>query len=73
MSTTIKVSLRKVKNRNDEKQPVVIRITKDRKKRVLFTGIYIEPQFWDKTNFKIKKSHPNYQSINLNMLNVFQS
>jgi len=65
MPTTIKVGLRKVKNRKDKQNPIVLRITKDRKKRILFTGIYIEPQYWDATNFKVKKSHPNYTAINL--------
>jgi len=65
MASSIKLILRKKPNR-EGLFPLVLRITKNRKSSYLYTGHYIDSKFWDETNRKIKKSHPN--SVRLNNL-----
>jgi integrase/recombinase XerD len=65
MASSIKLILRKKPNK-EGLFPLVIRITKNRKSTYLYTGHYIDFKFWDETNRKIKKSHPN--SVRLNNL-----
>jgi len=60
---TIRAVLRKKKN-SENKFPIAIRITKDRKSTFLGTGQYIEEKYWDKTNRCVRKKHPNANYIN---------
>lgn len=65
MASSIKLILRKKPNK-EGLFPLVIRITKNRKSTYIYTGHYIDFKFWDETNRKVKKSHPN--SVRLNNL-----
>lgn len=60
---TVQVILRKKPNAH-KLYPIAIRITKDRKTTYIFTGQYIDEKFWDKTNRKVKRSHPNSARLN---------
>ncbi|MUP47287.1 recombinase [Gramella sp. BOM4] len=60
---TIRAVLRKKKN-SENKFPITIRITKDRKSTFLGTGQYIEEKYWDKRNRCVRKKHPNANYIN---------
>ncbi len=44
--------------------PLAIRIIKDRKPSYLFIGQYLEKNFWDDQNKRVKKSHPNSKRLN---------
>ena len=46
--------------------PIAIRITKNRKSTFLYIGQYLDEKFWDTSNKRVKKSHPN--SVRLNNL-----
>ena len=63
MASSIKLILRKKPNKQGL-LPLVIRITKNRKSTYLYTGHYIDSEFWDETNRKVKKSHPNSLRLN---------
>nr|WP_299485034.1 site-specific integrase [uncultured Allomuricauda sp.] len=64
---TVQVVLRKKANKQG-KYPIAIRITKDRKSSFIHTGQYVELKYWDASNNKVKRSHPNSSSINHLML-----
>lgn len=61
---TVKILLWKHYKKKDNKFPIAIRITKDRKTRYVFTGKYIAEKDWDSDNSKVKKSHPNSARLN---------
>ena len=61
---TVKILLWKHYNKKDEKYPIALRITKDRKPRYIFTGKYILEKDWDPILCKVKKSHPNSARLN---------
>jgi integrase len=61
---TAKIILRKEYQKKDGTYPLVIRIIKDRKPKYIFTGQYIFEKDWDKTNSKVKKSHPSSTRLN---------
>ena len=67
MASSIRLILRKKPNK-EGLFPLMIRIVKNRKANVIYTGHYIESQYWDEAERKIKKSHPN--SVRLNNLLV---
>ena len=67
MASSIRLILRKKPNK-EGLFPLMIRIVKNRKANVIYTGHYIESQHWDEVERKIKKSHPN--SVRLNNLLV---
>lgn len=67
MSASAKIVLRKKPNTNGL-YPIAIRITKNRHSIYKLLGHYIELEDWDIKNDKIKKSHPNSESLN-NLLN----
>ncbi len=50
----------------DNKYPVAIRITHNRKSSYMFTGQYIDFNQWDEKNLRVRKSHSN--SVQLNNL-----
>jgi len=47
---------------------LAIRITKNRRTRYLFTGQYIDEKDWDETKRRVKRSHPNYKTLNNHIL-----
>lgn len=61
---SLKVLLRKNKKRNDQKSPLALRITHNRKSRFIFLGQYLEEKHWDETTQRVKKSHPNSKRLN---------
>ena len=67
MASSIRLILRKKPNK-EGLFPLMIRIVKNRKSNVIYTGHYIELHHWDKIARKVKKSHPN--SVRLNNLLV---
>ena len=64
---TVKIVLRKNYKKKNGSFPIVLRLTKDRKTKFLFTGEYILEKDWDETRGLAKKSHPNSSRLN-NML-----
>lgn len=63
---TIKIVLRKNKQRKDGKMPLALRITQNRVRRFKFLGQYILEKDWDADMQRARKSHPN--SVRLNNL-----
>jgi len=63
MASSIKVTLRKKPNKQGE-YPLVLRITKDRRSTYLYTGQYIDLNYWDEANKVVRKSHPNAVRLN---------
>lgn len=49
--------------------PLAIRIIKNRKPSYLFIGQYLEKEFWDDQNKRVKKSHPNSKRLNALLAN----
>lgn len=66
--SSVQVVLRKKPNKQN-KYPIAIRITKNRKAGYLFIGQYIEEKYWDETNKRVKKSHSNSMMLNNLILN----
>ena len=60
----VKILLWKHYKKKDDKYPLALRITKDRKARYVFTGKYILEKDWDPVLCKVKKSHPNSARLN---------
>lgn len=60
---TVRVVLRGKTNKQGQ-NPLTIRITENRKSSYIFTGQYIEKKFWDDSNRRVKKSHPNSSRLN---------
>lgn len=63
MSTTIDVICYKSKILSNSENPLMLRITKDRKRRYLSLGISINPRYWDFTKNKPKRNCPNKEQI----------
>jgi integrase/recombinase XerD len=53
---TIKILLRNKPNKIGE-YPIVLRITKNRKSKIISLGINCDPKYWDKNKCEIKKAH----------------
>jgi integrase/recombinase XerD len=63
----VKIILYKSKLRPDGTYPLVLRITKDRKRRYIFTKHFVTEDQWDSAGAgQVKKNHPN--SLRLNNL-----
>lgn len=62
--SSLKVVLRKNKQRKDGTIPLAIRITRNRKTNFIFLKQYIKESDWDDKNNKVKKSHPNSTRLN---------
>jgi integrase/recombinase XerD len=60
---TVKIVLR-TKKTKDGTYPLAIRITKDRKSSFIHLGQSIKTTEWDKTEQRVKKSHPNATRLN---------
>jgi len=63
MATNAKIILRKKANKF-ELYPLAIRITKNRRTTYQYIGHCIELEDWDEKNLRIKKSNPNFKSLN---------
>ncbi len=63
MSTTIDVICYKSKVLKNNENPLMLRVTKDRKRRYLSLGISVNPQFWDFEKNKPKRNCPNRDAI----------
>lgn len=63
MSSSAKIVLRKKPN-SKGLYPLAIRITKNRRSIYKQLGHYIDLEDWDEQSIKVKKSHPNYKSLN---------
>lgn len=61
---TIKIVLRKNKQRKDGKMPLALRITQNRIRRFKFLSQYVLEKDWDDIRQRVKSSHPN--SVRLN-------
>jgi integrase len=66
---TIKILLRNKKT-VDGLYPIVLRITKDRKMKLISLGMNCEQKDWDSSNQLLKKSHANYIQRNRVILNI---
>src|SRR3990172_8177150 len=66
--SSIKVLLRDKKRRPDGTAPIIIRITKERVTREIFLGFYVTPKEWDYKFHRVKKAHPNADTINIAIL-----
>lgn len=56
--------LRKDKLNHTGKAPIFLRVTFNRKKSLYFTGIRVEPKFWNPDKREVRRSHPAYKSLN---------
>ena len=63
MSATIEVICYKSKVLANQENPLMLRVTKDRKRKFLSIGISIKPEFWDFEKNKPKKSCPHKEEI----------
>lgn len=63
MSTTIDVICYKSKVLKNNEHLLMLRVTKDRKRRYLSLGISINPEYWDFTKSKLKGNCPNKEQI----------
>ncbi|MBN2485369.1 MAG: site-specific integrase [Bacteroidales bacterium] len=64
---SIKVMLLTWKKLKTGENPIVLRIIKDRKRKLISIGHNCDPELWDDNNKdnKVKKEHPNAKRINL--------
>ena len=60
---SIKVLLR-AKKLKDGTQPLIIQITKDRKRSILHLGYSLKKESWDAKNQRVKSNHPNSARLN---------
>lgn len=63
MTTTIDVICYKSKVLKNSENTLMLRVTKDRKRRYLSLEISINPQYWDFTKNKPKRNCPNREQI----------
>ena len=61
--TTLRLVLRKRANQ-DSTRPLILQITKDRKRSIMHLGINLLESQWDKANRKVRKNHPNSTRLN---------
>lgn len=61
--SSLQIVLRKKPNKQ-KKYPLAIRITKNRRTSYLFTGQYVDKEYWDENKKRIRKSHPNANMLN---------
>ena len=62
--SSVKLILWKYKKKKDNTCPVVVRITKDRKPKYIYTVYYIAEKDWNAETSTVKKSHPNSKRLN---------
>lgn len=56
--------IRKDKLNNSGKAPIFLRVTYSRKKSLYFTGIRVQPKFWNPDKREVRRSHPAYKALN---------
>lgn len=61
---TVKLVLRKSKQRANGEAPVYLRITANRKSRFTATGVYVAPKLWNATKEQIRSSHEIAPALN---------
>ena len=61
---SLKVLLRKNKQKSDQTCPLALRITHNRKTRYIFLGQYVLEKHWNEDTQRVKKSHPNSARLN---------
>ncbi len=61
---TVKIIIRKNYQKKDGSYPIVLRITKDRKSKYIFTGEYIQGKDWDEKKGLAKRSYANSARLN---------
>lgn len=61
---TFKLYLMKRKMKKDGTIPIYLRITQNRKYRLLATGISIDEKNWNPEKSEIRKNHPRYKAFN---------
>ena len=61
---SVKIVLRKEKQKKDGTFPLAVRIIKDRKPKYIHTDYSIDLKHWDATERRVKKSHPNSKRLN---------
>ncbi len=65
---SVKIVLRREKQKKDGTFPLAVRIIKDRKPKYIHTDQSIELKYWDAKERRVKKSHPNSARLNNNLL-----
>lgn len=65
MAITFKVFLDDRREKKDQKYPLKIRVTIDRKHREFHLDIRLEKTHWDAQVQKVKHTHPNYKLLQL--------
>jgi hypothetical protein len=63
MSTTVNVICYKSKVLKNNENPLMLRVTKDRKRKYLSLGISINPIYWDFEKNQPKRNCPNKEQI----------
>lgn len=63
MASNAKIVLRKKPNK-DGLYPLAIRISKNRRSNYHYISHYIELEYWDEKNIRVRKSHPNAANLN---------
>jgi len=61
---TFKLYLMKRKMKKDGTIPIYLRITQNRKYRLLATGISIDEKYWNPDKSEIRKNHPRNKTLN---------
>jgi integrase len=61
---TLKLFLLKRKQKANGEIPVYLRITKDRKYRMVSTGVAVPEKQWNETTQTVRKNHPRHTSMN---------
>ena len=61
---TFKLFINKRKTKTDGSIPVYLRITQNRKYRLITTGISIDEKHWNPDKSEIRKNHPRYRALN---------
>lgn len=69
MATTVNVICYKSKTLSNGEHPIMVRISKDGKKKYVSVGISIKPEFWNFNKNEPKLNCPNREYINLIIAN----
>jgi hypothetical protein len=64
---TLKLTLDKRRMYNDGSHPLIFRLTHNRKSTSIHLGIKLYKKEWDKSKLRIRKCHPNFKHLNLEL------
>lgn len=67
---TVKLVLRKEKQKKDGTAPVYLRITANRKSRYVSAGVAVEPKHWNENKQQVRASHPIAPALNARLQSV---